>query len=205
MVHMYVFRFGVALFNSFLLLSALQLALIVIKITSQFTFINWGAVLSPLWLFLAFFCVLPCCQDVGNFRMDPVLYFGCMLVLWVPFVIFFICLAVKLQTRDPRISIALIFVPMWVIEGFFMVLNVVYLAVGIMRSVTHDAVSKYVDMYAYICFDYGEIFHSPHFLEIESNICSDTFFTRYSHANSAIGLSRSSRYSIMICACRRWF
>ena len=160
---MYVYvcecRFGVALFNSFLVISALQLLLIILKLTSALSSVNWAAVLVPLWMFFGFFCVLPCCQELGNFRMDPVVYLGCMVMFWVPFVVFFVSLAVKLQTRDShRIRIALIFIPMWIIEGMVMLLNLFYLVVGIIRSVTDvaaHAVFAYLVMYVCMYVQYA--------------------------------------------------
>ena len=150
-VCMYVWRrFAVISFNCFLLLSAVQLTLIILKISSQFTSINWSAVLLPLWIILGFFCVLPCCQDVGKFRMDPALYLGCMVLFWAPLVIFFVCLAVKLQTKNSHIRVALMFVPLWIIEGIVILLNMFYLFAGIIRSVPLGMSFSFVFVCLYI-------------------------------------------------------
>ena len=125
-------RFAVALTLALLVLSALQVALIIVKVL-QYPTLNWSVILLPLWLFFSLFCALPCLQRAGNFRIQSNAFLGCMALFWVPFAIFFICLAVKLQTSNTNLRISLFLIPMWIVEGLAILFSVIFLTSGIIR------------------------------------------------------------------------
>jgi len=121
-----------------LLLSTLQIAMIVLKISTYQPInilerVNWAIILLPLWLFLALFCSVPCFQRYAGFHMRSQGYLMCMFIFWIPVTIFFVCLSVKLQTNDHRLQIALILMPFWIIEGIALLCSLIFLIFGIIR------------------------------------------------------------------------
>jgi len=125
-----------------LLLSTLQIAMIILKISTYqpvniLNRVNWAIIMLPLWLFLGIFCVLPCFQRRIGFQMRSQGYLTCMFIFWVPVTIFFVCLSVKLQTNDHRLQIALILMPFWIIEGIALLCSLVFLIFGIIRYILY--------------------------------------------------------------------
>lgn len=130
--------FSVTLASFCISLSIAQLILIALKLstysaTQSMSNANWAAVLLPIWIFFALFCLMPAYQRLGGFRLQLQAHLACMLAFWVPLVIFAICLAVKLQTKSGRLSIALILVPIWVVEGIAILFSALFLIIGIVR------------------------------------------------------------------------
>jgi hypothetical protein len=87
-------------------------------------------------MFLAFVIspLLGCFQEIG-------LYAICLLFLWLPFFVFFVCLTVKLSGQDKRssgeerISLSLIFIPLWLMEGALMLITLCFLIHGLYKYV----------------------------------------------------------------------
>ena len=110
-----------------IILSLLQVLLISVKLSIHVTphsilnNLEWGVVFLPVWCILTMFCMTPV---VGLIR-DKGLFGLLTLVVWIPLFIILVCLVVKLDgednhTKEANIRLALIFMPLWIIEGFVM-------------------------------------------------------------------------------------
>ena len=90
------------------LLCALQVILVALKLYTQqqstdggSLYLAWAIVFVPLWVLFLLFCMAPlmgCFGDTPSF-----LFMG--LFLWVPFVILFVCLTIKLTAEEDHTGI----------------------------------------------------------------------------------------------------
>ena len=119
-------------------LFACQLIFLGIKLSGDVramdnTKFDWGIVFLPLWLLFAMYLCVPIIWRNVNGAYPVVL-----VLLWLPFLIFFICIAIKLNRNenDARtLSMDLILIPFWIIEGVFLLVGVVNLLVQYRRCV----------------------------------------------------------------------
>jgi hypothetical protein len=124
-----LYRFCISL----LILMLIQIALVVIKFTqevprnSQDT-MSWGIVFIPIWMLFFLYCFIPCMR----FHIDAGIYIACFFLIWIPFMILFLCMTVKFETQR-SMRLALIFIPFYIIEGFFLLVSLATLIVGIQR------------------------------------------------------------------------
>lgn len=102
------------LFAVFLLLAA-QVALIAVKLVIFGTSISWGVIFTPFWVLFAMFCLTPLirCVDIA--------FFCSALVVLIPVLILFACLAAKFDREEahqnlPKIYMSAIFSPFWMLE-----------------------------------------------------------------------------------------
>lgn len=126
-------KYGMVLLLSILSMMALQVGLVVVKLSQYIPDdfrkkLYWGIVFIPIWIFFAGYCILP----IALLKVDHPLFFLSLVVLWVPFFILFVCLAVKLDQVN-NIAMALIFIPFYVIEGAILVSSFTVLVVGLYR------------------------------------------------------------------------
>lgn len=136
-----------AYFTTFIIfLAAAAVILVAVKLaslesgtslaSSSFATISWGLVFLPIWCLFCAFCVSP----VIGFFKDLALFFISLALLWVPFFILAVCLAVKLDgeqyhKKTANIKMSLIFMPFWIMEGAVMLGTLSFLAIGIYRCV----------------------------------------------------------------------
>lgn len=121
-------------------LCLLQVLLVAVKISSLTpddvnAHLPWAVVFLPLWILFALFCAAPL---FSRYRLDLPVFFLVAVFLWVPFLVFFVGLAVKLtgqehDSRSRNIRLALIMMPFWVIEGAVLLSSLVFLVVGAYR------------------------------------------------------------------------
>jgi hypothetical protein len=135
-------------------LCILQVVFVSIKLSSstpvavryQFA---WGLVFLPLWILFAFGCGLP----FSRRRIDTGIIGLFLLIIWIPFFVFFVCLTVKLQQTDynpskrHHIRLVNMLIPFWIIEAAIMVVSLGFAVVGLYRFVDlyyiwRDAVSS---------------------------------------------------------------
>lgn len=102
------------LFVVFLLLIS-QVVLVAVKLAVWGNSVSWSIAFQPLWLLFVLFCVTPLirCIDIA--------FFCSGLVVLVPLIILFACLAVKLDREDnhqnlPKIYLSEILTPFWMLE-----------------------------------------------------------------------------------------
>ena len=94
---------------------------------------NWGIIFIPVWVMLISYCTTPCMNVIDDFGS----FMAGVILGWIPITIISVCLTMKLDSFDHVIShtqasssysytnmkLALIFIPLWVIEGLVMVLS----------------------------------------------------------------------------------
>jgi len=141
-----------------LILCATQVVLVALKLylkegqgmPTDGLYFSWAAVFLPLWVLLLLYCLAPavgCFRDIGAFVSGVVF-------VWVPFVVLFVCLAVKLDAQDKgqdtHLRLALIFTPFWVIEGVAMLSSLGYMLLGFhyYRMGFLDSFCEYVGVFA---------------------------------------------------------
>jgi hypothetical protein len=135
-----------------LCLLALQVVLIMLKL-SQLD-ISWGLVFAPLWVLFSVFCFTPLirCVDMTVFCTG--------LVVWVPLIILFSLLACKFDREEtnstmPRIRLADIFAPFWLLEAIFFIAALGSIAQAV-ANIRAEAASDYaltsVSICALFCF-----------------------------------------------------
>jgi hypothetical protein len=83
-------------------------------------------------------------------------YIGGIILFWLPSLIFFICLVVKLSGRD-NLHLKTIFMPFWIIEGLFMATTLVYLCIGCRQDIRMDEtvetfLSTWITMSPFVIF-----------------------------------------------------
>ena len=93
--------------------------------------LNWGIVFLPIWILFTISPFLGCLRK-------PVTIFLGFFCLWVPLLSVIICLTVKLNGEDnhdkyAKLRMAFVFLPFWIIEGFFMMSSLIFLLLGIYR------------------------------------------------------------------------
>ena len=102
------------LFAVFFLLAA-QVALIAVKLVIFGAAVSWGIIFIPFWILFAIFCLTPLirCVDMA--------FFCSGLILLIPLLILFACLAAKFDREEshkdlPKIYMSAILSPFWVLE-----------------------------------------------------------------------------------------
>lgn len=93
--------------------------------------LDWGVVFLPIWILFTISPFLGCLRK-------PVTIFLGFFCLWFPLLIVIICLTVKLNGEDNHnkyagLRMAFVFLPFWIIEGFFMLTSLIFLLLGIYR------------------------------------------------------------------------
>jgi hypothetical protein len=113
-----------------------QLAFIGIKLSGDVSSavredFSWGLVFLPIWVLSVLFCAFPLIAPVNG------AFVAAAILLWMPFVILFACLSVKLDdekaSNKPNLDLEIILMPFWVIEGLFLAGATGFLAVGYRR------------------------------------------------------------------------
>lgn len=125
-----------------ILLGLVQVLLVAVKLSVHLTpshilnQLHWGVVFLPLWLLLFMFCISPGIR----FITDRALFFSLLILLWVPLFIISVCLVIKLDGEEHHNShrhmrLALIFMPLWVIEGVILVGSLLAIIIVYQRQV----------------------------------------------------------------------
>jgi hypothetical protein len=128
---------GMRGFQATCVVALIQLALVVLKLSwhshtgglSGSENYYWAIVFIPLWLAFFGFLTLPCLPGV---RVDFGLFLLILVLVWMPCLIYFICLTVKLD-HDLSIRIALFFIPFYILQGSFLFSSLVFLLHGVWR------------------------------------------------------------------------
>ena len=122
----------------FIIISIIQILLIIFKLSPTIIVglnhhsFSWSMVFIPIWLLLLLYCCLPCLT--GNIEAGP--YIATIILFYIPILIYFICLCIKLTGIDDNSSyrkmrLALILIPFWVIEGCFMLGTLAFFIFGL--------------------------------------------------------------------------
>lgn len=139
-----------ALFVFVIILCILEVLLITLKMSlspqpggsqSYSTNINvsWAAAFTPLWVVFGLFCLLPLS---GLLRAESGYdwWQAGLILVWIPFFIFAVCLVVKLSYEDAgdydkanNIRLALVMMPFWVFEGIVMLTSLAFLCDGCIK------------------------------------------------------------------------
>ena len=124
------------------ILLLLQFVLLGLKLTTSSAIpenfhdgLYWGVVFLPMWLLMILYLISPA---IGAFSAGPGPFFGLLTLVWVPMVILFVCLTVKLtgienHKKEGRMRLALIMMPFWFLEGLFMLGSLAGLINGVYR------------------------------------------------------------------------
>ncbi|RYH28312.1 hypothetical protein EON65_12680 [archaeon] len=131
-----------------------QLGLLVVKLSlyiprSFRNDLSWSLVFLPVWIFFVLFWVIQCTK----YRLEAPVFIGTLIMFWMPFLILFVCLTIKLEYKNDgkgAIRLAFMLIPFYVIEGFFMLWSAVALIIAYLRygvSVRCIYVCIYVCMY----------------------------------------------------------
>jgi hypothetical protein len=135
-----------------ILLGLLQVLLLAVKLSVHVTptkirqHLEWGIVFLPLWLLMAMYCISPAIR----FITDRALYFSILFFLWGPLFISGVCVGVMLDGEDHHnkegnIRLALIFMPLWVIEGLMMVGTLISFSIVYHRHLRYGLERQRVD------------------------------------------------------------
>ena len=139
------------------IICAIQVVMVTLKIYlneqlhDSSLYLGWAVVFIPMWLLFLAYCMAPA---IGCFRDARANFLPGLLFIWVPLVIFFICLTVKLTARDShqpmQLRLALILVPFWLIEGAAMLSSLGYMLLGLhyYRRGFLDSFCDYVGVFA---------------------------------------------------------
>lgn len=129
------------------LMAAVQLVFVGIKLTGDVaimdnTTFDWGIVFLPLWILFTMYLCGPCVWRQANG-----LYFLVLILIWLPFLIFFICLAIKLNNSgkdDSKLALELILIPFWIIEGAFLLGALIYAMAQYYRYAYHQIMCNFI-------------------------------------------------------------
>lgn len=123
------------------------------------TSISWSLVFVPIWCLFLAFAMSP---FLSHYR-EIGFYYVNMFFFWLPSFIFFVSLAIKLTGQDNKskngeITLALIFLPLWLIEGVLMLATLCFLIHGVYRYFKglldnieeHTSKAVYQCMFAFI-------------------------------------------------------
>lgn len=91
---------------------------------------NWATIFLPIWIAYALYGMLPVMIKLGEGFGG---YIGGIILFWLPSLVFFICLTLKLSgidKSDKKFSMKVIFFPFWLLEGIFMISTLFYLCFG---------------------------------------------------------------------------
>lgn len=127
---------GIAGFCLATMLILLQMALVVVKLSSNVSShlqdgLVWALVFLPLWILFATSCMLPLLFrdiDIGAFVTSIVL-------LWIPLFIILVGVTVKLDHVD-SVRMAYFFIPLFIYEGLLMFGTLLFLIFAIYRYVS---------------------------------------------------------------------
>lgn len=121
------------------LICAIQVVLVTLKIyfekeapeSSLYVSMGWAVTFTPIWLLFILYCIAPL---IGCFHGTRSNFIPGLLFVWVPLLIFLICLTVKLTAEEnhqpAQIRLALILLPFWCIEGLAMLSSLGYMLLG---------------------------------------------------------------------------
>jgi hypothetical protein len=91
---------------------------------------NWATIFLPIWISYVLYAMLPVMIKLGEGFGG---YVGGIILFWLPSLVFFICLTLKLSgidKSDKKFSMKVIFFPFWLLEGIFMISTFFYLCFG---------------------------------------------------------------------------
>lgn len=121
-------------------LSLIQILFFGFKVSKSFDHsfhedFSWEIVFLPIWLLFIVYLGIP---FLGCARGGLAPFFAFLLLIWLPLLILFICLAIKLNgiedhTHDKHIKISLMLIPFWIIEGIIMIAGFIGLVNGLHR------------------------------------------------------------------------
>lgn len=119
---------------SYIMLFFLQVILLTFKFDENSVVastLNWGTIFLPIWIAYVMYITLPLYL---TFNRDGIgSWIGGIILLWIPTIVFMICLVIKLsnaETNNLKLSLKLIFFPFWLIEGIFMSSTLTFLVIG---------------------------------------------------------------------------
>ena len=124
---------------SYTVLFLIQVILLTFKFDSTSIIsqtLNWPTIFLPVWISYFLYLTLPlyvALQDgFGG-------YIGGIILFWIPSLVFFICLVVKLAgAASDKFSLKVIFFPFWFLEGIFMISTLTYLCFGCTGNIRQD-------------------------------------------------------------------
>ena len=90
--------------------------------------LSWLEIFIPVWLSYFLYLCLPLYMSLRETDGHGG-YIGGIIIFWLPSLVFFICLVVKLSGRD-SLHLKAIFMPFWILEGIFMMSTLIYLCIG---------------------------------------------------------------------------
>lgn len=129
-----------------LVLCILQVMLIATKLSPSTPpdirnhYLPWGVVFIPIWIFFALYCALP----IAFRNIDPGAFVASIMLLYIPLLVFFVCLAVKMtgvqhHSGHRRIRLALMLIPFWILQALILLGSLFFLVAGIHRYVVASA------------------------------------------------------------------
>lgn len=103
--------------------------------------LSWGVAFVPLWVVFFLYCLLPV-SGVLRAGSGYDGWLAGLILVWVPFFIFTVCLVVKLgyeetgnDDKADKIRLALVLMPFWVFEGVILLSSLCFLLDGCLRCV----------------------------------------------------------------------
>ena len=123
---------AVNLFALIVILSLIQAVLIILRLSPSISNFSWGIVFIPIWIYFFLFCLLPL---PSTFEVDPSVFMLCTICFWIPLLIFFILLAIKLDCYQNanNIKYVYILIPFWIIEGIILLMSIFFIIGSIYR------------------------------------------------------------------------
>jgi len=101
--------------------------------------LSWAAAFAPLWVIFGLYCLLPL-SDVLRAGSNYDKWLTGLLIVWVPFFIFAVCLVMKLGYEEAgnddkanNIRLALVLMPFWIFEGVILLTSLCFLCDGCIK------------------------------------------------------------------------
>jgi hypothetical protein len=121
-------------------LTILQLLFLIIKLSSFIPMstredFSWGLVFLPMWIYRVVFWYSFFQLDEDEPEEEG-LWYAMLIGFWIPFVIFFICLTIKLEYNDDgkgHIRLVYMLIPFFLIEGMILLVGLYSTGVSIIR------------------------------------------------------------------------
>jgi hypothetical protein len=126
-------------FCVFLVLCILEVMLVATKLSPSTpesirdNYLPWAVVFIPIWVCLVLYCALPFAVP----ELDGGVFASSILMFYIPLLVFFVCLTVKLTGQEDghsehaKIRLALMLIPFWIIEGCMLLGSLVLFGVGL--------------------------------------------------------------------------
>jgi hypothetical protein len=123
----------------FLVLCILEVMLVATKLSPstpdsiRTTYLPWAVVFLPIWICLVLYCAIPFTVP----ELDGGVFVSTIVMFYVPLLVFFVCLTVKLtgeeegHSHHAKIRLALMLIPFWIIEGCMLLGSLVLFGVGL--------------------------------------------------------------------------